>query len=152
DEYQEVRVEIHDASNTKRLSYLATTKQGKRLYLSRTAVDADQLVVLTRRGYDPAHGYSGAECALYPALSDEPTMQEGWDRLTTKVPGGAAWPLQQQALEVAWLLGSPFLVQVIEGQGDQIVHCLGGPLQSSAEGQRLHDAYWRLEIDEPVDS
>ena len=47
-----MHVEVHDPSDRKRLAYLATTKQGHRIYLNRTAVDADQLVVLTRRDYD----------------------------------------------------------------------------------------------------
>src|SRR5690349_23463352 len=49
-----------------------------------TLVDADQLVVLTRRGYDPVLGYGGAEAALYPALSDEETRGHAWERLTMR--------------------------------------------------------------------
>src|SRR5262245_53191445 len=48
DAFQEVRLEVHDPANRKRLSYLATTRHGHRLYLNRTLVDADQSVVLTR--------------------------------------------------------------------------------------------------------
>src|SRR5262245_6305432 len=55
--FEDVHVEMHDPTDRKRLAYLATTKQGRRLYISRTAVDADQLVVLGRRGYDPLLGY-----------------------------------------------------------------------------------------------
>ncbi len=152
DEFQEVRVEAHNPSDRKRLAYLATTKQGRRVYLNRTAVDADQLVVLTRRGYDPVLGYSGAEAALYPALADEAVLQESWERLSMAAPGAAPWPLRQEAAEVAWLLGMPFLVQVIEGAGSEVVHVVGGPIESSAEGVRLLDARWRVEVDEPADT
>src|SRR5438094_2030669 len=76
DAFQELKVEIHDPTNRQHLSYLATTRQGRRLYLNRTAVDAHQLIVLAHRGYDPLLGYSGAEGAIYPALSDEATRQE----------------------------------------------------------------------------
>ena len=68
DAFEEVRLEVHDPKDRKKLAYLATTRKGRRLYLNRTAVDADQLVVLGRRTYDPLLGYSGAAGALYPAL------------------------------------------------------------------------------------
>ena len=32
-----IRIEVHDSSNRKKLSYLATTRKGRRLYLNRTA-------------------------------------------------------------------------------------------------------------------
>src|SRR6266545_2175653 len=112
DAFEEVRVEVHDPSDRKRLAYLATTKQGRRVYLNRTVVDAEQVVVLTRRGYDPLLGYAGAEGALYPALGDEAALRESWGRLSLEVPGADPWPLRQEAAEIAWLLGVPFFVQV----------------------------------------
>ena len=41
---------------------------GRRLYLNRTLVDADFVVVLSGRDYDPLTGYAGAEAAIFPAL------------------------------------------------------------------------------------
>src|SRR5437773_4572485 len=38
DAFEEVRLEIHDATDRKQLSYLATTRQGRRPDLNRTAV------------------------------------------------------------------------------------------------------------------
>jgi nickel-dependent lactate racemase len=149
--FRHVAVEVHDPGNRQRLSYLATTRHGRRLYLNRTAVDADQVVVLGRRGYDPLLGYSGSAGALYPALSDEPTRQELCDHLTMAVPGDKPWPVQREAEEAAWLLGAPFMVQVIEGSGEELVHVLGGDATSGREGQRMLDARWRVEVDRPAD-
>src|SRR5262249_35806993 len=97
-----VRVEVHDPARRKRLSYLATTKKGRRIYLNRTAVDADQLVVLTRLGYDALQGYGGAAAALFPALSDSETLSEVQMSLSLKAPGHAPWPLRREADEVVW--------------------------------------------------
>ncbi|MCI0458191.1 MAG: lactate racemase domain-containing protein [Gemmataceae bacterium] len=152
DEFDDVQVEVHDPADRKRLAYLATTRQGRRVYLNRTAVDADQLIVLTRRGYDPLLGYSGAAGALYPALSDEATRQEAWERLSMAAPDDGPWPLSREAAEVTWLLGVPFLVQVIQGSGPEVAHVLGGPVESSAEGQRLLNERWRVEVAELVDT
>lgn len=150
DQFEDVRVEVHDPRDRRCQSYLATTKQGRRIYLNRTAVDADQLVVLTDRGYDPLLGYSGAAGALYPALSDEATLKEKNGRLSLAVPGPTAWPIRQEGAEVAWLLGAPFLVQIIEGAGSDVVHVVAGSMDSAAEGQRLQDARWRVQLDEPA--
>lgn len=144
-ELRVVQVEVHDASERRRLAYLATTKSGRRIYLNRTAVDADQVIVLSRRGYDPLSGYSGAEAALYPALSDAATRAELWEHLSMSVPGDKPWPVRQEALEVAWLLGAPFFVQVIEGPGDTIAHILGGMVETSVDGVHLMDAHWRTQ-------
>jgi nickel-dependent lactate racemase len=152
DEYSDVRVEVHDPTDRKRLSYLATTRHGRRLYLNRTAVDADQLVVLSRRGYDPLLGYSGSEGALYPALSDEETRKEMCGRLSLAVPEATAWPVRQEAGEVAWLLGAPFMVQVIEGAGDAVSQVVCGLAESGAEAIRLLNARWRVTPERPADT
>src|SRR5262249_49113211 len=54
-------------------------------------------------------------------------------------------------VEVGWLLGAPFLAQVIEGAAGETLHVLGGPLETSGVGQRLLDARWRVEVDRPAD-
>jgi nickel-dependent lactate racemase len=151
DTFQEVRVEVHDPADRKRLSYLATTRHGRRIYLSRTVVDADQVVVLTRRGYDSLLGYAGGAGALYPDLSDEATRQEVRARLSMQSPEQGSWPLRREAAEVAWLLGAPFFIQVIEGSEGGLAHVLGGLVETSAEAQRLLDARWRVEVDRPAD-
>jgi nickel-dependent lactate racemase len=149
--FQQVHLEEHDPGERKKLSYLATTRHGRRLYINRSAVDADQLVVLSRRFYDPLLGHGGAEGAIFPALSDRETQRTALDKLSMAAPGQTVWPLRQEAAEVAWLLGSPFFVQVIEGAEGAPSHILGGTVESSAEGQRLVDAQWKIEVDRAAD-
>jgi nickel-dependent lactate racemase len=151
DAFQEVHVEVHNPDDRRKLAYLAMTRHGRRVYLNRTAVDADQVVVFSGRGYDPVTGYSGAEAAIYPALGDTATRSEVYGRPSLAVPGEATWPARQEAAEVAWLLGAPFLVQLIEGAGEEIAHVIGGSLDSSEEGRKLLDERWRSTVPEPAD-
>ncbi len=151
DAFQEVRLEVHNPTDRRHLSYLATTRLGRRIYLNRTVVDADQVVVLSGRSYDPLLGYGGAEGMLYPVLSDEETRQAAGQQLSMQVPGKEPWPWRRQAVEVAWLLGAPFLVQVIPGAEETVHALLGGPVETSALGQRLLDAHWRLEVEQASD-
>jgi nickel-dependent lactate racemase len=88
---------------------------------------------------------------VYPALADEATRQEMCGRLSLAVPKSKPWPVRAEAAEVAWLLGAPFMVQVIQGSGAGIVHVVGGLANTSAEGQRLLNARWRKSVDETAD-
>jgi nickel-dependent lactate racemase len=143
EQFQEVHCQVHAPADRKQISYLATMKNSRRLYLNRNVVDADQVIVLSRRGYDTLLGYAGAEGSLFPALSDESTLDALSEHQSMNPPGAAPWPARKEATEATWLLGAPFFVQVIPGSGDQIVHLVAGPANSSAEGQRLLDANWR---------
>jgi nickel-dependent lactate racemase len=149
--YGEVRLEVHDPRDRNRLSYLAMTRQGRRIYLNRTVVDADQVIILSGRRYDPVLGYAGAEGALFPVLADEAIRREAAGHLTMKPPAKQPSGWRQQATEVAWLLGAPFLVQIIEGSDAAIEHVIGGPVATSAEGQRLLDARWHVDVQQAAD-
>jgi len=151
DDFQDVSIEVHQPGDRKKLAYLAATKDGKPIYLNRTAIDADQLVLLTRRRYDACFGYAGAETALYPTLSDDATRQEFAAKFSQRPPGAKMRRAQAEAREMTWMSGAPFIVQVIEGAGDAIAHVIGGPLESSDAGQRLLDARWRVACANPAD-
>jgi nickel-dependent lactate racemase len=137
--FEEMRVEVHDPKERKKLAYLATTRAGRRLYLNRSAVDADQLVVLGRPDADPLLWRGGAGL-LYPALSDEATREE--------LAGvrHSAPALRAEAAEIAWLMGAPFLVQVVEGAGDDMAAVIAGPTDTTEEGLRLYRLRWGLRV------
>ncbi len=143
DALEEVRVEVHDPADRKRLAFLATTRAGKRIYLNRTVVEADQVVVVTGRRYDVLLGYGGAEGLLYPGLSDAETRTEMNGRLNLAAPADEPWPVRQQAIETAWLLGAPFFIQLIEDKGEGVAAVTAGVRAASAEAERLLDARWR---------
>ena len=144
--HEDVHVEVHDPRDRRQLSYLAATSAGRRLYLNRTAVDADQLVVLTGRRFDPYLGYGGAEGAIFPALGDEPTRKEFGSVAHLEVPGDEPWPARREALEVSWLLGQPFFVQVVASAGQGIALVLAGAGEACREGDRLLDRAWKPQV------
>ncbi|HMF13470.1 MAG TPA: lactate racemase domain-containing protein, partial [Gemmataceae bacterium] len=150
EQFHRVRFLVHAPDDRKQLSYLATTKTGRRLYLNRAAVDADQVVVLSGRGYDPRLGYSGAEGSLFPALGDEQTLAETNGLLSAAIPHDPPKGLGKEAGEAAWLLGAPFFVQVIPAKGDDAAMVLAGPADSCAEGRRQLDARWRRIVAKPA--
>jgi nickel-dependent lactate racemase len=146
---QTITVEVHDPAHRDKLAYLASTKSGRRVYLNRSLVDADQLIVVGRFGYDPMLGYAGGLSDLFPALSDEATRGEFAMKLSEAPPGARPRPVWQEIEEISWLLGMPFLLQVVEGFGDGVLHVLAGLASAvTREGQRLLDQQWRVVVDE----
>jgi nickel-dependent lactate racemase len=152
DEFADVRTEIHDPADRTKLAYLATTKAGRRLYLNRTLLEADFVVVVSGREYDPLMGYAGGESAIFPALSDEETRDSLGGEFTSTAPGEEPWPAREEALEVMRLLGMPFLVQVIAGVGGTVQEVVAGLPNSSAEGVRRQDAHWHATATEEPDT
>ncbi len=127
DEYADVRVETHDPADSKKHAYLATTKTGRRVYLNRTLLDAEYSVYLMRAG---SH-------LPFPELSNE----------ETRADNGAKADIE----EIRWLLGAPFLVQVVEGAGDEIQANVAGLAESRAEAERIRAERWDAEVKETAD-
>jgi nickel-dependent lactate racemase len=150
EDLEDVTCEVHDPTDRRHCSFV-TTRGSKPLLFNRTAVDAAQLVVLSGRRYDPLLGYGGGAGILYPALADQSARAEAIERLTLDAPGAQPWPAHTEAGEVAWLLGAPFFVQVIEGAGDSVASIIGGAAPSLDEGQRRLDALWRHVVPRQAD-
>ena len=152
DEFADVTAETHDPAEVQKVAYLAATSEGRRVYLNRTVVEADFVVVLAGRRYDPHCAYAGAQNALFPALSNEETRAEFLGEFTSAAPDGTTETEVAEAAETAWLLGTPFFVQVIEGEGDTVQDVVAGVIDSGAEGVRKQDARWRSTVDREADT
>ena len=144
--FEEVRTEVHDPADRRRMSYLASTHEGRRLYLNRTLVDADQVVILSGRGYDPLLGYSGGAASIFPAFGDIESHRAHAADLTMSAPGHGVRPALQEAEEVAWLMGAPFLIQAIEGFGDEIAYVCGGLIDTAVDARRALDERWHVTV------
>ena len=101
--FEEARVEVHDPKDRKKLAYLATTRRGRRVYVNRSAVDADQLVVLCRPDADPLLRRGGAGL-LYPALSDEATREQIRRKLGSLRDTTIAAALEREAADLQKLI------------------------------------------------
>jgi len=150
--FQSVPCEIHDPRDRRKLSYLASTAAGRRIYLNRTLVDADQVLAMGQFAYHPVLGYAGGLADLFPGYSDAATRTEVQGRLVDTAPSDPARPLWTEAQEVGWLLGFPFLVQVVAGEGDAVCHVLAGAASEVTPiGHQLLNQRWSLTLPEPPD-
>jgi nickel-dependent lactate racemase len=152
DDLSDLQTEVHQPDDRPRLSYLNATKEGHRIYLNRTVVDADQVVVLSGRPYDPLLGHGGAAGSLYPGTADTDAVRTLVPKLTPQADPGGSFPTAAESDEVAWLLGSPFFVQVIEGEGDDVAGVLTGMKDAIPDGAALQDAVWKTEAPARADT
>ena len=146
DELADVHVEVHEPGNKEKLAYLATTQSGRRVYLNRTLVEAGFHLVLTGRKFDATFGYSGAEIAMFPTLSDDET-REALAKTTAKT----STAVRAEAAEVTYLCGLPFFVQVIEGDGDVIAEVIAGLPTSTAHGIAALEELRRVRVEEEAE-
>ncbi len=152
EEFQDARLEIHNLDDQLGRSRLPRHQRGgKRLYVNRTLVEADQIIVLSSRRYDVLLGIGGAAGALYPNLSDAETRAAMNERWNLAAPDAEPWPTRTEAMETAWLLGAPFFVQIIEGTGDEWTAVVAGADEASTEAERLLNLRWRRTVAQPAD-
>ncbi len=108
---------VHDPDDRSQLAYLATTKQGRRVYLSRHVTDADLVIPAGRIGFDPILGHCGPWSVLFPGLASREILQE--HRSLLRADDGnarqesSARSNREESLEVSWLLGTQFHVGVV---------------------------------------
>ena len=149
DSLQDVRAEVHDPIDRKRLSYVASTRKGRRIYLNRTLMDAGQTIFLGGCRYDPLLGHADAASLLFPALGAADAVIDADRHFPAEIPGNKPWPMRQEADEVAWLIGVPFLVHAIAGSDFGVAHIVAGTNEETAECRRLLDLRWRVAFTQP---
>lgn len=142
DELSDVRVEIHDPNDEKKHAYLASTQTGRRVYLNRTLQESDFVIVLSGRHFDPVYGITGGLHYLYPTFSNAATLNEFVGRLPVEKALDAKMG-QADAEEIAWLVGTPFFVQVVAASENQIAKVSSGLVNSLSSSQADYVATWQ---------
>jgi nickel-dependent lactate racemase len=138
-------LEVHDPGDSSKLAYLATTGEGRRIYLNRRLTDADVVIPVGRLGYDPIFGYRGPWSVLFPSLSDRATQVDHRHRLADD-PHGLLTPRVRLAevFEVSWLLGTQFQVGLIPGATGVTGFVAGLADAVRDQGIEAVDGHWRF--------
>lgn len=109
---------IHDPLDRAGLAYLAATKQGRRIYLSRLLTDADVVIPIGRLGSDPIFGHRGPWSVIFPGLSDREAMETHRGRYRDQdedIPPTHTKASLEESFEVSWLLGTQFHIGLVPG-------------------------------------
>jgi len=133
------------------VSYLASTRAGRRVYLARAATDADVVISMGVVGNSASGRRTGPWTAIFPGLADAATRREYRRRLTS--PEGPRRDLDSsaEAIEVSWLLGSSFHVAIIPAAGGVAAILAGRDerLRELALGE--FNKRWRFQVEAPAD-
>ena len=125
-----IALELHHPTDRSRLAYLATTSEGRRIYLNRHVTDADVVIPVGRLGYDPILGYRGPWSAVFPNLSNQETHASYRQGLSDDAQEKLTPPLDlDETCEVSWLLGTQFHLGLLPGRSG-LAEAWGGMAES----------------------
>jgi lactate racemase len=140
---------VHDPADDSHIAYLASTAQGRRIYLNRLLSDADFVLPVGRLGFDPVLGYRGPWSLIYPGLSNAESQRSFRGEAGQGPPGlGRKRALREESAEVSWLLGGQFQIGVVPGASG--VSGIVAGLASSVleQGTRAVDESWTFRAEE----
>jgi hypothetical protein len=140
-------IEVHDPDDRSRIAYLASTREGRRVYLNRSLTDADVVVPVGLLRYDPDFGYRGPWSVLFPELSDRQTMQSLRDRTGAGSTGADQRRHEarlEEASEVSWLLGTQFYLGIVPGARGLREIVAGRDAAVRERGIAAVEEHWRL--------
>ncbi len=138
-------VAVHDPADRSQMAYLAATKEGRRVYLSRHLTDADLVVPVGRIGFDPILGYCGPWSVLFPDLTSSATLEEHRSRLRGDDDPrreSSARSNREESLEVSWLLGTQLHVGVLAGARGIVEVAAGRESAVYEQGMAWLDEHW----------
>ncbi|RLS55399.1 MAG: DUF2088 domain-containing protein [Planctomycetota bacterium] len=148
-----MRMVLHDPTDEKAFGYLATTTGGERVYLSKTLLDADLMLVIGDVAFDPLLGYRGGGSVLYPGLSNIEAMRKTVGQGHDELAPGDSRPLRQIVDEITWLLGLQFAVQVVPASGDRVSRVIAGQIDAAfreASADLLQHWSYQADVRTPV--
>ncbi len=145
DEFGDVQLERHDPADAKKHCYVASTTEGRRVYMNRTLAESDVMLVLGGRRFDPTYSDvpGGAELQLFPTFSNKEIQAEILKLLDDE---DNLDDVIEEAKAVTMFLGMPYFIQVIEGTNDSVAEVLFGlpPSTSTGEEQQIH--HWERQV------
>ncbi len=140
---------VHDPDDRGRLAYLASTAQGRRVYLNRHLTDADFVLPVGRLGDDAVLGSRGPWGAIFPGLSDAETLREFRARASDPPRGpDRVRPALAESEDVSWLLGSQFQVGIVAGATGMSRAVAGLAKAVREAGGRAVDEAWTYQAPE----
>lgn len=143
-----VRVAVHDPDDRSGIAYLASTREGRRVYLNRLLTDADVVLPVGRLGPDPDLGFRGPWSVLFPGLSDRETLRVFRDHALPR-PGTHAGPGARarldESIEVSWLLGSQFSLGIVPAARGLIEVVAGRDAAVREQGIAAVEREWTFE-------
>ncbi len=143
-----VVVTRHDPADQHGLAYLAASHDAHPIYMNRIICDADLVIPVNCLRVGESGGSEDFQAGVFPTFADQATI----DRFATPLAALKKSERKRRLREIeeaAWLLGARLTLQVIPGNGDQLLHVIAGDVDSVRHQSRdLAKAAWECEVPE----
>jgi len=137
---------VHDPRDRGSLSMLGVSRRDEPVYLNRRLCDADLVLPIGVARPETSLGYLGIHGVLFPTFTDQRTLQRFRLAASSLVPRR----LEQrrvEAEEAAWLLGTQLVIQLVPGQGEQVLEVVAGSAAAVAPQVRGScEAAWQFHV------
>jgi nickel-dependent lactate racemase len=125
----------HDPADETELAYLATTRDGRPIYLNRALCEADVVIPVGLARAEHSLADCGVHGAWFPTFSGSESHQR------FSAVGNLQWEThhrrrREEAEEAAWLLGVNFVVQALPASGSNVAQCLCGEAHAVEQAAR----------------
>lgn len=142
--HRSATVARHDPLDKDNIAYLATSADGRRIYLDRRVTDADAIITVGRIGFDSMIGVRGTSSDIFPALSDEEAIGRSRRLAFDSFIGDQSLRQRQISDEVGWLVGLFFSLAVTLDRTGAINAVWFGEAKSVLDaGRKALDGHWR---------
>lgn len=148
-----IELDLHDPDDPSTLAYLASTEQGRRIYLNKALVDADFTMAIGALAHDAIVGRKGPWSVVFPGLSNRDTIRSFAAQARDDEPDPAK-PRRElvESFEVGKLLGCYLHMGIVEGIGGAARVIVGDSASVHASGSQAFDDAWTFRIAEPAET
>lgn len=136
----------HDPADRESLSYLGVTSDDSSIYINRQIFDADVVIPVGTIRHDESLGYAGVHGVVVPFFSDEETIAKFLNPKST-LSESEKQKRRNETREIGHLLGIRMTVQVIPGQGDEVLDVVAGDASVVEEfGRQTFEEEWSFSL------
>ncbi len=149
DQQKAIQAKRHDPSDMRSLALLAVAANGEPIYVNRRICDADFVIPVGTVAVDMQSGEHLVE-GVFPSFADLATQARL--RATSSKPAGVdSNPTSngREVEEATWLLGTRLTVQLVWGQGDELLHVTAGDYDSVYQHvSRVAANAWNVDVEQ----
>ncbi|MDJ0764227.1 MAG: nickel-dependent lactate racemase [Myxococcota bacterium] len=150
----------HDCQDTENLVSLGTTKAGTPVFVNKTAMACDHIVLTGCCTYHPFVGWGGGKKSILPGIAGFETIQHNhFMCLTDEIGGGQrdvvrnanfeGNPVHEDMMDAAAFVAPSFMFNVVMGYDGKIAHAVAGDYdQAHRVGCNIVEDMWGVPISE----
>ncbi len=141
-----LQVLVHDPTDREMLCMLNVSSADDAIYLNRAIVEADVVIPFGVARLSQSLGYHGVHGVLFPAFADAATQQR-FLAPRSSLSGKQRKQRIAEAREADWFLGTRMIVQVVPGQGENVLQVLAGDVDAvEKRSGELCEAIWQVQV------